>query len=161
MEGAPEIESEPEPSGDLSIGEAVRHRRLGWQGILEAVDGKRATVRAGGKRLHLALDELAAVDDGGERAAARATVRTPEPGEVGGELRLLGRTVEDALAELEGYLDRAARAGRDAVRIVHGHGSGRLKRAVRDHLAHHPLVADWRPGGHGEGGDGATVVTLS
>lgn len=161
MEGAPKIESEPEPSDDLQIGAAVRHRRLGWQGVLEAVDGERATVRAGGKRLRLAVDELAAAADSRERPAARAAVRTPEPQEVDGELRLLGRTVEDAVAELEGYLDRAARSGRDAVRIVHGHGSGRLKRAVRDHLAHHPLVTDWRPGGRGEGGDGATVVTLS
>jgi DNA mismatch repair protein MutS2 len=46
------------------------------------------------------------------------------------------------------------------VRIVHGHGTGRLRAAVRGHLARHPQVARVRPGSDGEGGDGATVVTL-
>ncbi|MGH9382374.1 MAG: endonuclease MutS2 [Thermoanaerobaculia bacterium] len=161
MEGAPRLELDPEPAGELALGTTVRHRRLGWQGVLESVDGERATVLAGGKRLRLAVGELTAATGAGRQFGAPAAVRTPEAGEVDGELRLLGRTVEEALAELEGYLDRAARSGRDAVRIVHGHGSGRLKRAVRDHLARHPLVAGWRPGDRGEGGDGATVVTLS
>ncbi|MDH3744549.1 MAG: Smr/MutS family protein, partial [Acidobacteriota bacterium] len=59
------------------------------------------------------------------------------------------------------YLDRALLSSSPDVRIVHGHGTGRLKKAVRRHLERHPAVAGWRPGGDREGGDGATVVTLA
>jgi DNA mismatch repair protein MutS2 len=62
--------------------------------------------------------------------------------------------------EIDRFLDACAREGRDEVRVVHGHGTGRLRIGVRAHLKGHPLVASFRPGGAGEGGDGATVVTL-
>ena len=48
----------------------------------------------------------------------------------------------------------------DRVTVIHGHGSGALRDAVRDLLSGHPLVREWRPGERGEGGDGATIVTL-
>jgi len=68
--------------------------------------------------------------------------------------------VEEALAEIDKFLDQTAREGRTEVRVVHGHGTGRLREGVRRHLRGHPQVASFRPGGAGEGGDGATVVTL-
>ena len=77
------------------------------------------------------------------------------------ELHLLGQTVDEALPALDRFLDASARLGRTEVRVVHGHGTGRLRIAVRAHLKGHPQVAGFRPGGSGEGGDGATVVTLS
>ena len=61
---------------------------------------------------------------------------------------------------MDKFLDASARTGRTEVRIVHGHGTGRLRLAVRAHLKGHPLVGAFRPGAGGEGGDGATVVTL-
>ena len=76
------------------------------------------------------------------------------------ELHLIGQRVDDALPQLDKFLDACAREGRTEARIVHGHGTGRLREAVRRHLRGHPLVASARPGGAGEGGDGATVVTF-
>jgi DNA mismatch repair protein MutS2 len=76
------------------------------------------------------------------------------------ELLLLGRTVDDALEAVDKFLDSSALAGHGEVRIVHGHGTGRLRSAVRRFLADHPHVAARRPGQPHEGGDGATVVTL-
>ncbi|MFN8621897.1 MAG: endonuclease MutS2 [Chloroflexota bacterium] len=75
-------------------------------------------------------------------------------------LDVRGARVDETIELLEGYLDRAATAGAGRVTIIHGHGSGALRDAVRMVLAKHPLVRDWRPGDKGEGGDGATVVTL-
>jgi DNA mismatch repair protein MutS2 len=75
-------------------------------------------------------------------------------------LHLLGRTVDEALPEIDRYLDRALREGWPSVRLIHGHGTGRLRRAVREHLRRHPVGRRFRPGGEGEGGDGATVVIL-
>jgi len=68
--------------------------------------------------------------------------------------------VEPALAELDDYLDHALLASRPEVRVVHGHGTGALRDAVRAHLRGHPAVSSQRPGQRNEGGDGATVVTL-
>lgn len=76
------------------------------------------------------------------------------------ELNLVGRRVEPALAALDAYLDRALLGPHEAVRVIHGFGSGRLRQAVREHLREHPAVARFRPGKASEGGDGATVVTL-
>jgi DNA mismatch repair protein MutS2 len=68
--------------------------------------------------------------------------------------------VDEALELLEQTLDNAAMAGGGRLTIVHGHGSGALRDAVRSALAGHPLVREWRPGERGEGGDGATIVSL-
>ncbi len=61
---------------------------------------------------------------------------------------------------LERYLDQAAVARAGRVTVIHGHGSGALREAVRAVLSGHPLVREWRPGERGEGGDGATIVEL-
>jgi DNA mismatch repair protein MutS2 len=64
------------------------------------------------------------------------------------------------LEALDLYLDRAMLGSFDEVRVVHGHGTGRLKKAVREYLSKHPAVASSRSGGQGEGGDGVTVARL-
>ena len=73
---------------------------------------------------------------------------------------LLGKVVEDALAEVDKYLDHAALSGWKEVRIVHGHGTGRLRAAVRRFLSRHPQVEGHRAGASNEGGEGVTVVTI-
>ncbi|HEX7191716.1 MAG TPA: Smr/MutS family protein [Thermoanaerobaculia bacterium] len=50
--------------------------------------------------------------------------------------------------------------GKQAVRIIHGFGTGRLRQAIREHLRKHPAVKSWRPGEENEGGDGATIAVL-
>jgi DNA mismatch repair protein MutS2 len=75
-------------------------------------------------------------------------------------LDLRGARVEEATDALERYIDQAATAEAGRVTIIHGHGSGALRDAVREFLTSHPLVREWRPGERGEGGDGATIVSL-
>jgi DNA mismatch repair protein MutS2 len=75
-------------------------------------------------------------------------------------LDLRGARVEEALDLLDRYIDDASMAGAGEVTVVHGHGSGALRDAVRAVLSGHPLVESWRPGERGEGGDGATIVTV-
>ena len=72
----------------------------------------------------------------------------------------LGRTIDEALPLLDKFLDDAALSGRVEIRVVHGHGTGRLRSAVRQFLSGHPHVESYRPGAPYEGGDGATVVRL-
>jgi DNA mismatch repair protein MutS2 len=75
-------------------------------------------------------------------------------------LDLRGRRADEALGELEAFLDRTALEGADAVFVIHGHGTGALRKVVREYLATSPYVARFRAGGTGEGGDGVSVVSL-
>ena len=76
------------------------------------------------------------------------------------EVNLIGMTVEEARERVDKVLDDAALSDRREIRLVHGFGEGRLRRAVAQALEGHPLVASWRLGGPSEGGGGATVVEL-
>ena len=75
-------------------------------------------------------------------------------------LDLRGARVDEALDLLEGYVDAASVGHAGQVTVIHGHGSGALRDAVRARLSAHPLVQSWRPGERGEGGDGATIVRV-
>ena len=77
------------------------------------------------------------------------------------ELDIRGQTVEEALPELERYLDAAYLAGLPWVRIIHGKGTGKLRQGVREFLRASPVVKSHAGGEETEGGDGVTVVKLA
>ena len=70
------------------------------------------------------------------------------------------KTVDEAIAELDKYLDDAYLAGVAQVRIVHGKGTGALKKGISQYLSGLPYVSNFRLGIHGEGEDGVTIVTF-
>lgn len=151
------------------LGGRVRHRLLGWEGVLEKLERGRAQVRVDGKVLRCQVKDLgglAAVDKRPKKKKLHANLDHGLSGSGASddsatslrELHLIGQRVEPALKELERYLDQAMLESHDEVRIVHGFGSGKLRRAVRDALKGHPAIASWRPGRQNEGGDGATLV---
>jgi len=86
------------------------------------------------------------------------TKRHPTPPN---EVRLRHLTVDEALLKLDQFLHDAFMASLYQVRVVHGKGTGTLRQAVREELAHHPLVKSYRPGEYGEGGEGVTIVELA
>ncbi len=96
---------------------------------------------------------------GGEGPAVR--LRTGPVDDPGESIEVRGRTLDEALPAVEEYLDRAVRVGRSRVLVIHGKGTGTLRRAVRDLLAHHPLVASQEPAERAEGGEGVTVAHLT
>jgi DNA mismatch repair protein MutS2 len=77
------------------------------------------------------------------------------------QLDLRGWRVDDALDEVDRYLNNAALAGMPFVRILHGKGTGALRQAIRQELSHHPLVKSQKSAEAKDGGDGITVVTLA
>jgi len=168
FEDAPELpEAEPEGAGPLVVGGRVRHRAFGWEGELESLERGRAEVKVRGKRFRCAEDELVALAPEAKpkkvkrpSAMRRRPLERDAEVEAPSELHLLGVRVEEALERIDEYLDRALLASKVEVRIVHGHGTGRLKKAVREHLRRHRAVESQRPGKPSEGGDGATVVRL-
>jgi DNA mismatch repair protein MutS2 len=158
----------------VAPGASVRIVSLDRDGEIVSVRGDRIEVRMGSATFTVARADVAAPSGEPEAqkkpaklnklaqlAAASRSTRADEPVDATPvELHLLGQTVDEALPAVDRFLDASARLGRTDVRIVHGHGTGRLRIAIRRHLTGHPQVAAFRPGGHGEGGDGATVVTL-
>lgn len=164
------VEEETGAASSLAVGEPVRHVGLGWQGVLEKLEDGRAEVLVRGKRVRCRPEELAPAGPGApakrERAvppaerAAASRRDLDEAAEIPPEINLIGMRVEPALEELDSYIDRALLASRKQVRVVHGHGSGRLRQAVRDHLRGHRGIAEIRSGAPNEGGNGATVVTF-
>jgi DNA mismatch repair protein MutS2 len=155
---------------ELAPGMAVAAEHLGVRGQLLAIAGETATVQAGSMTVRVPLAGLrgvsgdAAAAGGGRRPArpaAQASRHADAPGRsVAAELLLLGKTTDEARDLVEKYLDDAFLAGLAHVRLVHGKGTGALRKAVRGLLQEHPLVESFRDGEPAEGGAGATVAAL-
>jgi DNA mismatch repair protein MutS2 len=137
-------------------------RRPGDPGTLSpAADGDRSrqtAPRTGRRGDFGATPGPSAAAGAGPAAATGAGRGRGAPRGIPSSLDLRGARVDEALEALDRYLDAAAHASAGRVTIIHGHGSGAMRDAVRDVLSGHPLVREWRPGERGEGGDGATVV---
>lgn len=106
-------------------------------------------------------------NSGGQGATSQKVASDAAPGEdltvpqtPDNTVDLRGLRVDGALEKVDFFLDHAYARGQIGVHIIHGHGTGALKRAVRGHLIESQYVQDFRPGGRGEGGDGVTVATL-
>jgi DNA mismatch repair protein MutS2 len=117
-------------------------------------------VASGALRLRVPRDQLRPAPDVGEPVRSTRTIVQGAASNVPLQLDLRGARAEEALAELDRYLNHAAVAGYDRVRVVHGKGTGALRNAVRETLATHPLVREHSPAAANEGGDGATIVRL-
>lgn len=153
------------PLASVRLGDPVHIGSLGYDGIVLSLDSRhgKARVRAGRMELDVPLTDLfrprAAAERSGKKPAARSWKMDIVESEQH-ELKLIGMRVEEALAELEPFINHAHAAGLREVRVIHGVGTGRLRDAVREELGRHPLVEGYRPGEPHEGRDGATVVML-
>jgi DNA mismatch repair protein MutS2 len=155
---APPAEPEAPPDTPLVPGDSVEARHLGLRGRLVSVSGGLAAVQAGAVTLRLPLQGLRKIV--AAPGSPSMGTRLPEKHEVAAELHLLGRTSDEARGLVEKYLDDAFLAGLPCVRLVHGKGSGTLRKTVHDVLAGPPLVDSFRAGEPHEGGAGATVAAL-
>ena len=143
----------------LRVGDVVTLSERGIQGELLALDGDRAWIQRGAMRFEVPTAALRIV--GREPVPAPHVMLSQDAADDGArELSLIGLRAGEALDRLERFLDRAVQGGHDSVRIVHGIGSGALRRAVHDYLAASPYCAGFRGGESGEGGTGVTVATL-
>ena len=178
---------EPDGAGPAAAGDRVEITHLGLKGDVLGVDGETVTVQAGTVTVKVPMQALRVVSRGpspqpspqrgegamyprprrgrgqgeGAQMAEGARISTPGKSAVAVELKIIGRTTDEARDLLEKYLDDAFLAGLTSVRIIHGKGTGALRRAVEEVLSAHPLVAEHRPGASSEGGAGATVATLT
>ncbi|MBK9796630.1 MAG: Smr/MutS family protein [Holophagaceae bacterium] len=154
--------AEPSTRAEVREGGFARHRGLGVEGRVVALRGDRVTLEtAQGRRLECRLGELepAGAREAEPRPSGRVRVRA-EVQEVDSEINLIGRASDDVDSDIYRFVEEALAAGRRYIRIVHGHGTGRLKAAVREALRGHPGIAKVEDAPQAQGGAGATVVSL-
>jgi len=160
------IEFIPSEKREVHVGEKAEHRRFKVRGEVVSIDGGKAVLNVSGKKMTVDVKDLVPVSGGQPppavqpRRDSRGRLSSTDVAPVSAELNLIGQRVDEALEESDKFLDRALLEGKQAVRIIHGFGTGALRKAVREHLRTHPAVKSWRPGNENEGGDGATVAVL-
>jgi DNA mismatch repair protein MutS2 len=156
----------------LKVGAWVRHLGLDKDvEILELNDGE-ALVAAGVLKMRVPVSELSGsrtakpqvkFPERNRQEAAMRKASAAAPAEVQAtnfRCDVRGMRADEALTEVENFLDQGMRSGEEAALIIHGHGTGALKQAIRDYLANSPYIRMYRPGESHEGGDGVTVVAL-
>nr|MBA3246931.1 Smr/MutS family protein [Pyrinomonadaceae bacterium] len=161
---------------DIAKGDTVRLRTFGQVGVVERLNNGEAEVRVGSLRLREKLNNLELVElvpqksdairSGALRLEQMAEKRSTQvrlaqsKQEPDRELNLIGRTTDEAVDAVDKFLDEAYLHSLSLVRIIHGHGTGALRRAIHEHLRTHPHVAKFEPAPPDQGGAGATVVEL-
>ena len=160
--------SSPEPirAETLQPGARIRVRGFSKPVIFRRLDGSSAEIEAGPLRMKVAIDEITGVE--GERAkqsvaaASRNITVTSQPteGTASGDINVIGMRVEEATERVDKYLDEAALANQTRVRIIHGHGTGALRKGLGEFLKSHPLVQSTSFETEEHGGKAITVVEL-
>jgi DNA mismatch repair protein MutS2 len=158
------IEVQPaRPAAVIEVGRDVYVPAMGQRGTVESIAGDVLEVRMGMLKLKVRSDEVEGVEDkepSATRLPAGVTVSLASDDMAAHELNLIGRRTEEAREMIDKFLDVAFLGNLTQVRIVHGFGTGALKRAVVDILARHPHVASYGPAPAAQGGGGATIVEL-
>ncbi len=146
----------------LRVNDTVRVRSLNTNAVIGSITGDEAEVQIGRMRMKARLSDLERVRTAEADAPepAPSYERFSRPQSPGMELDMRGMMTDEGVTRVEEYLDRAARAGLPFVRIIHGKGTGALRRAVRDAIKASPFTKSFETGQEGEGGDGVTVVKL-
>jgi DNA mismatch repair protein MutS2 len=163
-ERAPEPEAPVLTDGALQVGDTVLVAPFHHKGtMLTEPEGGKVQVQVGAMRMTVPFVNLRRVVESRpvETAAGTLAQRRMEMRQtLSPELMLLGMRAEQAMEALDEYIDDACMAGISPVRVVHGKGTGALKKVVWDYLQGHPHVGSFRLGEEGEGGGGVTVVQL-
>jgi DNA mismatch repair protein MutS2 len=151
------------PQAPIEPGARVTVGALGLEGTVIDVHDSHAEIDMRGKRLRAALRDLRLIAPP-PSAHTRSSVNVrvdlqPREGSLS-ELNVIGCTVDEALSRVEKFLDESTVTDQQVVRIVHGHGTGQLRRAVAAMLKEHPLVARFDAAPMDKGGGGVTVVEL-
>lgn len=152
---------------ELRLGDGVRVLSMGLKGTVSSLpDGKGSLfVQMGILRSQVNISDLELLDEPeiitpSLNRTGSGKIKVSKSSSISTEIHLLGKTVDEALSELDKYLDDACLAHLSQVRIVHGKGTGALRKAVHNYLKRQKHVKSYRLGGMGEGDSGVTIVEL-
>jgi DNA mismatch repair protein MutS2 len=156
---------------EIAVGDKVKLKSFGSIGIVDAIKDDVAEVRVKSLRLREKLDDLELVElavTAKPKVEKLASLRQSRGTEVNlrsdeqrpSELNVIGKTTDEAVDAVDKFLDEASLAGVSHVRIIHGHGTGALRKAITEMLKGHPHVQSFAAAPQDQGGAGATVVEL-
>ncbi len=159
--------TKPPAPEELTEGTRVRVRGIGQPVVLRRIDGGSAVVEAGAMRMKVSLRDILAVEEQ-QAPAARPGARDrgirvqaqPSDEPSAEEINVIGSTVEQAVERVDKFIDSAALANLPQIRIIHGHGTGALRRGLAEFLRTHPLVESIHAEAADRGGTAITVVEL-
>lgn len=152
-------EAPVKPQETIEKGDYVQISSLNYHGEVLSVNKNKASVLANGMKMNVSINDLCKIDrpkcersEKSYKKSVRASFSL--------ECNVIGMHVDEALAVVDKYLDNAILNRASSVRIIHGMGTGALRKAIHNYLKKHVKVESFRMGGQGEGGLGATVVEL-
>ena len=148
--------SEPEVGSKVTVG------GLGLEGVVISIDGNRAEIDVRGKRIQAKVKELRVISGPSQQAPSKVRVSVdlkPREGMLG-EINVIGMTVDQAVDRVSRFLDDTLVTDLHEVRIVHGHGTGQLRKGIQKFLKEHPQVQKYYAAPENQGGGGATIVEL-
>ena len=152
---------------DLSPGDSVRVLSMNLKGTVSTRPDAKGYlfVQMGIIRSKVHISDLQLIDEpvitgGGISRTSSGKIRMSKSSSVSTEINLLGKTVDEAVAELDKYLDDAYLAHIPSVRIVHGKGTGALRKGIHNYLRRQKIVQDFHLAEFGEGDAGVTIVTF-
>lgn len=151
------------PSGPVVVGDRVEVGTLRLVGVVRSLSGRDADVDVNGKRMRAPAADLRRIGGSVAPSAPAVTVRMASRGDAaasGTDLNVIGCTVDEAIDRTDKFLDEAAMQEVRTVRVIHGHGTGRLRQALSGYLNAHPLVLRAAPAPNDMGGGAVTLVEL-
>ncbi len=150
--------------GEIKVGDSIYVDSLKTTAIVQSVNPKKKelTIKAGIITTNIKLKDAVKIKQNITQKAPKVAKvkRVLRNDDVKQEINLIGQRVEEALFNLEKYLNDAMMHGYSEVRIVHGKGSGILRKAVAEYLKTSPYIATFRLGNYGEGDAGVTIATF-
>jgi DNA mismatch repair protein MutS2 len=159
------------PPERLATGQRILVRGFKQPVIFRRHFGRTAEVEAGALRMKVPLADVIGIEEDAQSGQTRTALGAAErrgitvharagEGAAAEEINVIGCTVEEAAARVDKFLDEAALAGKPSVRIIHGYGTGALRRGLAEFLASHPLVERIHAEAEDRGGNAITVVEL-
>ncbi|WP_042163993.1 endonuclease MutS2 [Paenibacillus gorillae] len=171
-EAAPELAKKKKAAGGgtggkpakIEPGDEVTVYSLNQKGTVVDISGSEATVQLGIMKMKVALDDLELIKQSAavkqQQPKQAASLKRSKEDQVRMELDLRGENLEEAIIEVDRFLDESYLAGMGQVYIIHGKGTGVLRTGIQQYLRRHSLVKAYRIGNYGEGGTGVTVAEL-
>ena len=156
---AEKIEAEYLPPRALVVGDSVELADLGKVGEIASIDGENATVAIGSAKIKTKLSKLRLVEQ--KKTQKTPASHTPrKAANVTTEIDVRGDTCDEAIFVIDKFLDDAVLSSLNTVRVIHGKGTGALRKGLWDYFKHDSRVREYRLGNFGEGDAGVTVLTL-
>ena len=155
------LENQPKfASSEIRVGDDVLVLSYNQRATVLEISGNTLQIKMGAMKLNIKKKEVRKVDSEPEVATRYVSTSNVSSKKVGIDINVIGLNTEEAIREIENYMDKVILQGYDTFTIIHGLGSGILRKNIGEYLKNNRYVASYRSGGQNEGGMGATVVEM-